>query len=42
MDKQDTICTKSTAGMYDVIWQYRIFNPAMSGIPDLLAFGRLI
>ena len=40
MDEQDNICTKSMAGMYDVIWQYRIFKAAMSGIPHLLAFGR--
>ena len=37
MDEQDTVCTKSVAGMYDVIWQYRILNATMTGISNLLA-----
>ena len=40
MDEQDTVCTKSVAGMYDVIWQYRILNAARTGSPDLLACDR--
>ena len=37
MDEQDAVCTMSVARMYVVIWQYRILNAAMSGIPRLIA-----